>query len=332
MKINYFLHSTKHSGGVAVVFEHVQRLRARGHEATVTVPASQLNRDFTGPHVLGVDGPEQVAHADIIVATSSLFADFVFSLPPSKGEKFYFVQHYESLWCGNVDHTYRLPMKKIVVSSWLKRVMAESFDQPSVVVPPAIDRELFRPGGAPGNDTTSSLGSTGHVRNGRRVLVMDHLLRALKGTRVAADAVAKARRKMGDIELVVFGVQPDARGLGAVTEVHDHPRGQELAELYGSADLFLFPTVAEGFGLPPLEAMACGTPVVTTAHTGTGEYATPETCFVVPPHDVAVTARVLVEALDDPVALKEKAEAGRQKSAEFDWDRSIDLLEAAFEA
>lgn len=317
-RINYFLPFTAHTGGVAVIFEQVRRLADRGYEATVTVPNSQLPVGWTSPeHVTGVNSPEEIVDADIVVATASQSGPLVLSLPPSKGEKFYLVQHYESLWVGNVDETYRSPMKKIVVSTWLKDVMAESFGQPSIVVPPAIDHDVFRPDGER------------RPSGRRRVLVMDHALRILKGTWVALRAVELARRRLPGIELVVFGTRPRPDGLSGA-EVHAHPTGERLAELYRSCDIFLFPTVAEGFGLPPLEAMACGTAVITTDHTGTADFANDRTCFIAPVHDVAATAEALVDALTNDERRIEVAEAGRAKAAEFTWDATVDRLEEAF--
>ena len=53
---------------------------------------------------------------------------------------------------------------------------------------------------------------------------------------------------------------------------YERPSDDELAELYSSADIFAFPSHIEGFGLPPLEAMACNTPVVTTDCLGVRDY------------------------------------------------------------
>lgn len=318
MRINYYLPFATHTGGVMAVFEHVKALVERGHDATVTVPNTQLPIRWASPeHVVGIGHPTEMPDADVLVATASKSVELVSVLPPSTGEKFYFVQGYESLWCGNVDWTYKLPMKKIVVSSWLQRVMAESFDEKSFVVNPGLDHETYRPGSGSGG-------------NGRRVLVMDHATRVIKGTWVAIQAVELARRSIPDLELVVFGMELQDEGLGRVAERHTHPLGSELAELYASCDVFLYPVIADGFGLPPLEAMACGTAVVTTDHTGTSDWASPDACYVVPAHDVAATADAVVRALQDPDERNRIAEGGRRKAAEFTWEKAGERLEAAF--
>lgn len=318
MRINYYLPFTAHTGGVAVIFEHVRILVEQGHDATLTVPSSELSVDWTSPdHLVGIDRADQMPDADVIVATASQSVPLVWQMPPSKGDKFYFVQGYESLWCGNVDWTYRLPMKKMVVSKWLQGIMSESFGHDSVVVHPAIDHETFRPTGSGG-------------RTGRRVLVMDHVTRLIKGTWVAIQAVELARRKVPDLELIVFGAAPSENGFGRVAEWHRHPTSRQLAELYSSCDVFLYPTIADGFSLPPLEAMACGTAVITTNHAGTGDWASPDVCCVVPPHDVRATADALIEALTDDERRARIAEAGKSKASEFTRGRMARELSRAF--
>ncbi len=318
VRVNYFLPFTGHTGGVRVVFEHVRGLADRGYDAHVVVPASQTPVGWCSPErIVGISDPTQMPDADIVVATASQSADFVAALPARKGEKFYFVQGYESLWCGNVDYTYKLPMRKLVVSKWLQRIMAESFDEESFVVHPAVDHSIFRP-------------QANVEGNGRRVLVMDHATRMIKGTWVAIQAVELARRSVPDLELVVFGVSPSETGMGRVSELHRQPQGEELARLYASCDLFLYPTLGDGFALPPLEAMACGTAVVTTACSGTGDWASDDVCYVTPPHDVRATARAIVDALRDPVERARRAKAGMAKAAEFTWDRTLDALEEGF--
>jgi len=338
MRINYYLPFVTQSGGTAAVFETVKRLAERRHDATVSVPRSLLPIDWApADHVVGMDHPEEIPDADVVVATASSSAELVWVLPPSKGKKFYFVQGYESLWCGNVDRTYRYPMDKIVVSTWLQRVMAESFGQQSVVVHPGVDHDTFKPPDAENSGASRVAGNEDEHGEGsggdrRRVLVMDHLTRVIKGTYVAAQAVERARKVFPDLDLVLFGVDPGPDGLGRVAECHRCPRGSELAGLYASCDVFLYPTIADGFGLPPLEAMACGTAVITTDTSGTGDWASRDVCYVAPPHDVEATADALVRALSDDDERRAIAGAGQAKAAEFTWDKAVDGLEGVFGA
>lgn len=101
--------------------------------------------------------------------------------------------------------------------------------------------------------------------------------------------------------------------LGDVNEI-------ELTRLYAQAEAFLFPSLNEGFGLPPLESMACGTPVVTSAITATGEICEGAAMMVEPTdsEDIFLATKKLLEEreiYDDLVRL------GRARAAEYTWER-----------
>lgn len=325
VRINFLLPFILPEGGlppsIFAAFDTVEHLRGRGHDATLTLPRPEqpevwLARDY----VVAVDEPGQVPDAEVVVATTAESVQHIAELPVSKGKKYHCVHAFESLWRGNVDWAYRLPPRKLASCDWLARVMLESFNQPSRTVHLAVDHEVFRP--LPENR-----------RTGRRVLVMDHGIRLIGGTWIAAEAVARARRRLPYIELIVFGPNDRSRSdFGRVEESHGDLRGKELAQLLASCDVFLYPAIAEGFAIEPLQAMACGTAVITTDHAGTGDWAAPDVCYVTPLHNVEVTAQALVEALSDDERRARVAEAGRNKALEFTWDRALDELEAAFTA
>jgi glycosyltransferase involved in cell wall biosynthesis len=95
----------------------------------------------------------------------------------------------------------------------------------------------------------------------------------------------------------------------------------DLPVLYAGADLFTYPSIYEGFGLPPLEAMACGTPVL-TAGTSSLPEVVGEAGVTVDPLDEAAIARAMVALLDDEGRRSELAAAGVRRAAEFTWERT----------
>ncbi len=106
----------------------------------------------------------------------------------------------------------------------------------------------------------------------------------------------------------------------------------ELRALYSSCRAFVYPSVYEGFGLPPLEAMRCGAPVVAGDIAAVAEV-TNGAARLVNPRDASELARALVELLDDEGARRELSRAGISRAAEFSWGRTARMtLEVYAEA
>ena len=102
----------------------------------------------------------------------------------------------------------------------------------------------------------------------------------------------------------------------------------DLPALYSAADLFSFPSLYEGFGIPVLEAMACGTPVVTSNVSSLPE-AAGDAALLVDPLDVGDIAQAIWRALDDSDLRYRLIERGLVQSTVFTWDRSArELLDA----
>jgi glycosyltransferase involved in cell wall biosynthesis len=99
--------------------------------------------------------------------------------------------------------------------------------------------------------------------------------------------------------------------------------------LFAGAAVVAYPSLREGFGLPVLEAMAQGAPVVTSAGTSTQEVAG-DAAVLVDPLDVGSIADGLRQVLDDPVAAAELGERARARAATFTWARCADGYVAAY--
>jgi glycosyltransferase involved in cell wall biosynthesis len=111
-------------------------------------------------------------------------------------------------------------------------------------------------------------------------------------------------------------------GLDALAQL-GHVPDHLLPGLYAGAEAFVLPSLYEGFGLPILEAMACGTPVVAADNTAIRETAG-GAARLVPPDDLVEAVRTL-----DPVPLRE---AGLARAAQFTWDRTAREVDALLSA
>jgi len=101
----------------------------------------------------------------------------------------------------------------------------------------------------------------------------------------------------------------------------------ELRALYEGAAVFVFPSLTEGFGLPPVEAMHCGTPVVTT-HAG----AMPEVCgdaaLLVDPYDPGAFRKAIEAVLEDSELQRELTRRGRIRASQLTWNKAGERLQA----
>ena len=95
-----------------------------------------------------------------------------------------------------------------------------------------------------------------------------------------------------------------------------------LAALYRLASVFAFPSLYEGFGLPPLEAMACGTPVVTSRLSSLPEVVG-DAALLADPYAEADIPDGLERVLVEPGLGERLAQAGRARVAAFSWERSV---------
>ena len=95
----------------------------------------------------------------------------------------------------------------------------------------------------------------------------------------------------------------------------------DLPSWYQAATLFCYPSLYEGFGLPVLEAMACGTPVVTSRTSSIPEV-TGEAAILVDPTDVPGLTRALQSILADEARQKELSAAGITRARAYSWERT----------
>jgi glycosyltransferase involved in cell wall biosynthesis len=118
------------------------------------------------------------------------------------------------------------------------------------------------------------------------------------------------------------GVRQDVRFFGFVPD-------STLAALYRMASLFAFPSLYEGFGLPPLEAMACGTPVVTSRLSSLPEVMG-DAALLVDPYDPEAIAEAMARVLDDAAVADDLRVRGRARAREFSWERSVREIHSSY--
>ncbi len=334
MKITFLCPHLRIAGGVRAILTYADRLAAGGHRVDVVVPAEGLGRAFwrslrgAGPdwlagfqaRIVWVDRwrADTLPDGDAVLATAWQSAAAVAAAPARCGRKFYLVQHYESLYHGEaaaVDATYRLPLRKIVISTWLRDIMRERFGSEAEILVTPVDLALFR--AVPVTVETSR----------PRVLMLHHEY-AWKGTADGFEAVARVKARHPRLHLVGFGVT-EPRASSAYDEFHPNPPQGRLASLYSGCEIYLCPSWDEGLGMPPMEAMACGVALVTYDNGGCRDYARDgETALVARRRDVTDLAAKLERLASDPELRSRIAATGSAfvRNA-FEWGRAVRRME-----
>lgn len=113
--------------------------------------------------------------------------------------------------------------------------------------------------------------------------------------------------------------------LGLRNKIHflGYVPAEDLPGLYSLATVFVFPSLYEGFGLPPLEAMACGTPVLSSNNSSLAEVCA-DAAYLVDPQDEDGLAEGMMDLLDDSERRFELGWLGSQRAKEFSWERAAE--------
>jgi glycosyltransferase involved in cell wall biosynthesis len=344
MKINYILWSTKFTGGTRVIYEIVQRLRDKGHDAGI-IAFIKEHSDNTFPYRIPITyvkrslvskirsaGRFPVAHqkeierfipeSDVTIASYWLTAHPVYLA--NKGKRTYHMQHHEVIFCHDAylkklcAETYTLPMDKFANSIWLQNQVKEKYNLDVPVITPGIDLELFR------------VKETTKVRDiekdkTKKVLCLGRT-EPWKGLEYATEAMEIVQKKIPNTELILFGrTNPNIPNVNY--RFIQSPTDDELVGLYNIVDVVICPSLYESFPLPPLEAMACGTPIITTRY-GTEDYAVHnKNALVVNPQDARAIAEQTIRVLENEQLRESLVKKGLETVKKYQWDNTIEKLE-----
>jgi len=339
------------SGGYRVVYEYANRLIARGHRVFVVHPRVLKFAPPAGSKTLrarlriaktrvielvltpSVDWhpidprvemlfvpssePRFVPDADVIFATAWHTVQSVLQCGPEKGEKCYLIQHHETFLGPPdlVDATWRLPIHKVVVSKWLVEIGRGLGVSEVNHIPNGIDHARY------------SLKQPIPRRHPRIAMMVSSI--PFKGSRTGIEALQAAKRRYPNLAAVLFGKERHKGWIPDWVEYHRDPAQHFLVdEIYNKSSIFLSPSLAEGFALPPAEAAACGCAIVATDSGGIRDYIEDGVNGLLsPPGDAAALAANLCRVLGDDDLRTRLAMAANASVKRLDWERSTDLIE-----
>jgi glycosyltransferase involved in cell wall biosynthesis len=321
LRVIYVTEDTGVGGGHRDIFEHLNRLQQRGHQAelwTLGQPPDWF--EITVPVRSFIDYEELLQALEpldaIKVATWWNTASPVWQASLLHGIPVYFVQDIEtSYYPANpamqdaVLASYRHEFRYMTISSWNRERLRE-LGLDATLIAPGIDLETFRP--LPDvrrrTDMVLALGRSNPLKN------------------LPLTLAAWRRLPHPRPELCLFGIEPElatAAGLRYVTS----PSDEEVNRLFNQATVFLQTSKHEGFCLPPLEAMATGGAVVCTDAHGNRDFCVDEENCLMPRPDPGAVAASVGRLLADPELRIRLGRAGLSTAAEFAWEARIDALE-----
>ncbi|MGB9919891.1 MAG: glycosyltransferase family 4 protein [Moorellales bacterium] len=214
---------------------------------------------------------------------------------------------------------YREPCHLVSVSPTEARILRVRFGRASCVVPNGIDTAPYSPGRRPNDGTVLLIGNPFLRFKGFEV--------ALRALQRAWDFGARFKVKW------ICQVRPQVQGTSFPLSFVVNPPQAELPQHIASSDLLLFTSWYESFGNPPLEAMACGVPVVATDCGGIQAYAQAgENALLADPGDVDSLAHAVIYLLGDAGAREYLARRGRETALRFHWTNTVRALESCLYA
>jgi len=349
MTVNFILPfaGNKPVGGFKIVYEYANRLAEGGHYVNLVHPSFtykdsflknikyfiryyqrkadksynpdswfQLNPEVNSLWVRKINN-ESIPDADVLIATAWRTAACSEKLDKNKGEKFYFIQHYET-WNGpedEVNATWKMPFKKIVIAGWLKDI-AESMGEKAQYVPNAFDFSEF------GMDIIPE-------KKDRNKVMMLYNDLEFKGSRYGLKAFIKLKEEFPKLEVILFGVPQKPENLPEWIKYYRTPERKLLRKLYNESSIFISPSIAEGFPLPPAEAMMCGAALACTDIGGHREYALDnETAVLFKPKDSNEIVNAMKNLLLNDELRIRLAYKGHEFIKQFTWERSVNEFES----
>lgn len=268
--------------------------------------------------------------ADITIATHSHTA-YACALLSGETQAYYHMQGFEpwfveDKWFKQISLlSYHHPLIKIANCYWLQKKIGDLTTDDIRLVRPGLNHNVFRLK----TDIAKKYAKPQIIK-----IVSYADARPLKGWKESLQAMEQLFKKYKNtdikIEWSVFGsitqadVNYDINFKGFLTH-------EKLAELYADAHIVFIPSWFESFPLQPIEAMACGTTVLTT-RIGTEDYAHHlKTAFVIEPRSVDEIRDGLIALIEDPKLMHQIAEEGLKEASTYNWEKSAQEMFEALE-
>lgn len=312
------------TGGTRFIYQLANEMIDKGHSVEIVLPEEgaiswPLRAQVTRVKELA---PHTIPPADFILPN---FWPTVFPAWESKkGRVVRLSLGYEPLWVEEKEKalaSYLIKAPIIAISEWHRQLILQGTGRNSTVIPGGVDSAVFCP------SPKRSL-STGRLSIAYILRSKEHGY-TWKGSEDFWEACQRLTSLVPAFDIQVVATE-GANYLGPLPyEIVKAPSDLEMARFYAQADIFVSTSYFESFSMPSLEAMACGTAVVSTDNGGNRDYAkNGENCLLVPPSDIQQLTHALAHLLTQATARNQLALAGRRFAQSWTWRHSADKLEA----
>lgn len=352
MKINFVLpfFPTKPGGGTKIIYEYAKRLSDRGHDIVIY-------HNMKMPYVINADKsnlkiifkyflrklkfqkkkrpnwfilPDKIIcklipfvtnnyirDADIIISTWWETAIVASELDPIKGHRVNFIQGYED-WNGFIEllhKSYKIKNNtNIVVASYLYNIVAPESHNKTYLIPNSVDTSLFFSKNPP------------EKRESASILFMYSELE-WKGSIYTLEALVILKEKYPNFIVSSFGIHSRPNDLPEWIDYYQNP--SDLNTLYNNSSIFISTSLQEGWGLTPMEAMACGCACIATRIDGHLEYMVDEVnALLIPVQNVQAIVEKVSYLIDNDRIRLNFVDEGLKTIEKFSWNNSLSKFES----
>ena len=281
------------TGGTRFIYQLANELVNKGHNVEIVIPenasvAWPLRTQITRVKELT---PDTIPPADFILP--NFYPTVMPAWESKKGRIVRLSLGYEPLWVKETEKalaSYLIDVPIISISQWHRQLILQGTGRDSTVIPGGVDTTVFQPA----NKLSLSTGRP----------TIAFILRSIehgyiwKGTEDFWEACRNLASLVPNFDIRV--VAPEGANYQAPLpyEIVKAYSDTEMALFYAQADIFVSTSYYESFSMPALEAMACGTAVVTTDNGGNRDYTkNGQNCLLVPPSDIKQLSLALAQLL-----------------------------------
>jgi len=345
MKICFVLPQVlrKPVGGYKIAFEYANRLKDEGEDVTILFLNGEALQRFRLPKMLrniaigaitkiepkwfklnpgikkysSTQGnlERKLEKIDIAIATGAGTVDETYKYFP-KSRKAYLIQGYETWFFDKerLNKTFAYGMDNIVIAKWLKKIVDQYSQKPSILISNPIDINCYCCSHSICNRKKYTVGTLYHTAE-------------VKGFKYTYEALLKVKKKFPELEVKMFGTSKPDWVLPSWIEFTLNATQKETVEIYNEISIFICATIEEGFGLTGLEAMSCGAALVSTSYEGVKEYAVDKVnCLLSPICDSSALAENIEYLIENDEKRIELAMSGMKMAQNHSWENAMNIF------